>query len=337
MAIIASDIIIKTMLESAIADLRANPWILEDVYSGLANDKLASPEAGWKEVKIAIDWFLNTDIPVMLQHRIGDRPRMPCITVAYMPSREMLDRTSLSDQGLIENYDMTSGRGTTMPLRVTKNFTPASYVPAKGLVTTPKGVDTDFMGAGQFLVSKVSGKSYEIKDIISKQSFKIAPNVVDDFTDCYVVPKSSVWNLHRELTFISESYSIGCHVSNDPASTIWLWQAVLYSVMRYKEAFLEGRGFVLSTWESSALERNPEFDPENIYSKYITLSGQVQADWIKFVAPKIQSVKGAIVIADGPKAPEGAYYEGVEQNPPAWSMPDDGFYVLGGEIDDDQT
>ncbi len=338
MAILASDIIIKTMLEAAINDLRANNWILEDIFSGLAADALASPEAGWKEVKTAIDWFLKTDIPVILQHRIADRPRIPCISIAYMPSREMEERASLADDGLIEDYTINKpGRGTSMPLRVTKPFTPNSYDSITGKVTMPKTVSTELMGVGQYLISSKSSKTYQIIAITGKYGFSIAPGVVDDFSDCYIVPKSSVWNVHRELTFMAESYSIGCHTQNDPATTIWLWQIVVYSILRYKEAFLEGRCFELSGFDSSALERNAEFSTENVFSKYINIRGQVQADWIKFIAPKFESVAATmgIINPDGTTSPEGTHMA-LEECPPSWGMENDDFVVLGADIEDEE-
>jgi hypothetical protein len=341
MAILASDIIIKSMLEAAINDLRANSWILEDIFAGLAADPLAAPEAGWKEVKTAIDWFLKTDIPIILQHRIADKPRIPCISIAYMPSREMEERASLADEGLIEDYDINRpGKGTSLPLRVTKPFTPDSYNNISGRIKMPKTFDTSLMGVGQYLVSSKSGKAYKVLIINNIQEFTIESDIADDFTDCYVVPKSRIWNVHRELTFMSESYSIGCHTQNDPATTIWLWQVIVYSVLRYKEAFLEGRGFELSGFDSSALERNAEFSAENVFSKYITLRGHVQADWIKFIAPKSENISVAVGVANSQnnehnQSPEGTHVDLDNCKTPPWGMVDDDFITLGTDIEDE--
>lgn len=325
MAIIATDLIIKSMLEAALADYRANHWVLEDVFAGLADDPMAAPESGWKEVKAAIDWFLKTDIPVVTQHRIADAPKIPCISIAYKPSREMQERASLADDGIIEDYDVSKpGRGTTAIIKITNNFTPDAYDRMTGEITMPKGFNTDLMSVGNYLIAK-NGNAYQIKSIAGGDKFSIEPNIADDFTDCYVSPKTSIWNAHRELTFIEESYSIGCHTQNDPATTIWLWQLVFYAFLRYKEAFLEGRGYELSSLSSSELMRNPEFQAENVFSKYIDISGQTQACWIKFIAPKFESVKGHIKIADSTGAVDidYTYGEDSEDCPPAWSTGDD--------------
>ena len=159
MGIIATDILLKSFLEAAIADLRANSWILEDVFSGLASDPMAAPEAGWKEVQAAMEWFQKTDIPVLLQHRIGDAPKIPCFSISYQPSREMAERASLGDEGFVEDYAMDRpDRGVIAVQKITRNFTPNSYDKTTGLVVMPDSVNTDTMSTGNYVVTQ-SGKA----------------------------------------------------------------------------------------------------------------------------------------------------------------------------------
>lgn len=331
MGILAVDILIKSMLEAAIADMRANTWILEDVFSGLASDPMAAPEAGWKEVQAAMKWFLSTDIPVIMQYRIADRPKIPCISVAYGPSSEMQERASFADDGMIEDYNITgAGNKAVTQLRITGKFTPDNYNPETGQVTMPKSVNTSQVAEGQYLVTK-SGKNHQIQAVDGKYKFSIKPGTTDDLTDCYIAPKSTVWNLHKELTYFNESYSIGCHTQNDPATTIWLWQIVAYSFLRYKEAYLEGRCLELTTFQSSALQRNGEFPAENVFSKYITITGQVQADWIKFAAPKFEKTVGHIIVNDQNPPTLDVYNDDIENCEPLWSSGDSYMEYLAGE------
>jgi len=328
MGIVATDILIKSMLEAAIADLRSNEWILEDIFSSLADDPISSPESGWKEVRSAIDWFQKTDIPVLMQHRVGDAPKIPCISIAYQPSREMEERASLADDGFEEDYLLDGNSGTAAVQKITNNFTPDKFDSSDGLFILPKGVDTSSMVVGNLIVAK-SGKHYDIIQIVGSDQVKLKPDINEDFTDCYVAPKSRIWNVKREQTFISESYQIGCHTQNDPATTYWLWQIIFYSCLRYKEAFLEGRGFELSGLQSSALERNQEFQSENVFSKYVTISGQTCGSWIKYIAPKLEGVKVSVEIGDTDGAFDTTIYgEDVKNCPPTWSMV--------GDLDEDE-
>ncbi|MGH7240775.1 MAG: hypothetical protein ACREGB_00585 [Candidatus Saccharimonadales bacterium] len=305
------------MLEAAIVDMRKNTWLLPDVFAGLADDPLSKSENGWKEVDKAIKWFMSNEIPVFLQHRI-DTPVFPCLSVVLTNSPEDEARASLGDEGMVEEIDPAEIAVT--PQRIYQPFTPAQYDPSTGYVTFPAPLDTSLIVAGQFLVSQRSGKAYAISKRIDGQVFQIKAGTKDDFTDATIVPAVALWNVHRELSFLNEAYSIGIHAASDPVQAIWLRQLTIYIMMRYKEAFLEGRGYELSTIHTGPIDLNKSFHPERVFSCFMTLTGQVQMDWIKFVAPKLQAVSGGIRIIDGPKTP-AAYQKEVASQ--IWSMEGD--------------
>jgi len=60
----------------------------------------------------------------------------------------------------------------------------------------------------------------------------------------------------------------------------------MYGLLRYREGALESRNFQLSNLESTDMVRNDAFQNigENVYSRFISISGQVENTWIK--APK---------------------------------------------------
>lgn len=318
MSVLATDLLIKSMLEFAIQDLRANDWILDDVFGGLADDPLLSPDYGWKEVQAAKNWFKETDIPVLLEFRVSDKPVMPCFSVAYNPSPERQDWSALADDGMITEMD------TGKILKVYCDFTPASYNNTTGTVVLPGNLTTDVMVAGQFLVSSVTGHAYVINKVVNVDTFLISPGVQDDFTNCFISPPSSLYNVHHELTFVWEQYTIGVHAENLPANTQWLWQILIYSLGRYKEVFLEKRGYGLSTFQSTALERNANFGVQNVYSRYVTLGGRVEVSWVKFRAPRFDNVRIRLQVADGPTQPNlvGVYGTNMGDDQ-SWTTTDD--------------
>ena len=65
MGIVPSDLLVKSALEAALAHLRANQWLLDDVFGELATDSLSGLEYGWKDVDAAKRWFLNNNIRVV--------------------------------------------------------------------------------------------------------------------------------------------------------------------------------------------------------------------------------------------------------------------------------
>jgi hypothetical protein len=320
MSIIAVDVLLKTMLEAGIADLRANPWLLQDVFDGLPNDQLSSSDYGNKEVARAIDWFTSNNIPVYLQYRI-DQPTFPSITIVDTGSGEMVgERTALADDGHTEDFDPAQIQGT--PEYTYDSFTPKAYDPATGTVTFPDGIDTDIMVPGQFLVSQRSGKQYPILRVTGSNTFTIAAGTTDDFTGAYVLPPNPLWNQQKEQTFFRHSFAIFAAAVSDSVEANWLWQVLVYCLLRYKETYLEHRGFEVSTFQSGPMTLAEEFKPEFVYYRQVTLVGQCEANWIKYIAPKFQSVVGGIVIKDGPQT-SPAFQEEVEDQ--AWRMEHDEF------------
>jgi len=317
MSVLATDVLIKTMIEASFADLRKNSWLLDDVFSGLAQDSLAKTDYGYKEVTMAKQWFLENQIDVYLSHRI-DTPRFPSITIVQTSSREMTERASLSDDGLIEDFE--PGAVTKRVEKIYEEFTPSAYNDKDGTVTLPSTITTVNVIVGQFLVSKKSGKAYVITAVADDKSFTINSGMKDDFTDAYIVPPTSIWNVHRELSFLDESFAIGLHAQSDLNQAIWLRQLMTYVFLRYKESYLEKRGFELSTFSVGSIDENPHFQAEKIYSCPLTVSGQVEVQWIKFVAPKLQAAYGQIRIADGPATP---VQYGDEIDKASWKMEND--------------
>lgn len=314
MAIIATDLLVKTMLEAGLADMRKNSWILDDVFSGLAVDPLSKAEYGWKEAKKARDWFLSNNVSVYLPYRI-DAPNIPCLTVFGPQSGEMDARANLSDDGADESIVPT--QSTAQPQRVYDPFTPAAYDPATGYVTFPQGINTDSLSPGMFLVSQKTGKAYVVTSLISSTSFAIAIGINDDFTNAYIAPVTQVWNLRREILYFDQSFTIACFTQGDPNKAIWLRDLTVYILGRYREAYLEARGFGISRINYGPPQIDPEFDSERTYRSDVTLTGQIQGDWIKYIAPKIQNVRSGILIADGPKTPT-AYLAQAEAQ--GWKM-----------------
>jgi hypothetical protein len=230
----------------------------------------------------------------------------------------MESRSNLGDYGQEEQYNPTEA--TRQPQRVYNPFTPQSYDATTGNVVFGPANNTDVMAPGMFLVSQKSGQAYVINEVVDGQTFAITPGTIDDFTNAYVVPPTELWNLRREIMFLRQTFTIGCHSQGDPVTTTWLRDLVMYILARYREAYLEARGFAVSSLSASPPAIDTDFDMERVYKVDISLIGDVQMDWIKWVAPKLQVVRGTIVIADGPKTP--AQYLALAQQQ-GWQMPPD--------------
>lgn len=304
MGAVPSEILIRTFFEASLADLRENNWILEDVFSALATDPISRITHGWKEVEEAVSWVKNNDIQIYEQFRIGDTPTLPCITIEKVASGEHLARTNLGDQGFITKQPPEDLRKQIR--KVYENFSPKGYDYLTGTFILPSNLFTTNMAVGMFVVARRTGKAYEIKKILGSTSFSITPGIMnEDFSEVFIAPSSQLYNVHRELTYLNERFVIGIHTASRLVTNLWLSQVVQYIMVRYKEAYLEARGFELSTFQMGPVELNQEFSPEVVFSRTCSMTGDIPFDFIKFAAPQLDKVNGGIVIIDGPKTPDG--------------------------------
>jgi hypothetical protein len=307
------------MLEASIADLRRNSYILDDIYNGLVEDPLSSIEYGYKEVTEAKKWFLNNQITVYLPYRV-DSPTSPCIAIMQNAASEIDSRASLADDGSDEDYDPAkAGKPVTY---VVPQFTPTAYDSTTGQIILPDPYTTYAIATGMYIVAK-SGKAYAITSVVDDKTIAISSGVnTEDFLDAYIIPQYQAYSLRRENAFLNESWSISVYASSDPTQALWLRQLVAYSLFRYREAYLEARGFEISSIQMGPIVLDPNYQGDRMYTAKITLSGTVPATWIKYIAPKFGKVYGQIKIMDGPKTPE-SIKESVKKQ--GWEMAADNF------------
>jgi hypothetical protein len=142
------------------------------------------------------------------------------------------------------------------------------------------------------LVNPDTGDGYVIQGKTSN-GILIEPNLTISATKLAVVPKYQFYRSRREARYFLESYNIGCHAHGDPLTAIWLWTLVKYSLLRYNEALLEGRCFQNMAISSTDLIPNENYggpNGENVFSRFISLSGQARYSWLKTPVRTIEAV-----------------------------------------------
>jgi hypothetical protein len=279
LGIFQSDLIIRTAILSGIADLRANPWLLDYVFASLPNDGLTAGEYGEKERAEAKKWFLNTDIPVSMDYRQDDA-KTPIITITLLESSEV--ETSIGDVNYTPQEDSNSQYNSLVGV-----FTPDSYSATTGLMVVPAKVYENVVLAVGMLVCDKNGRSYVIKDIIDIRTILLSTGINTDFTDATIRSASPDLITTIESATFKETYRIGVHAHGEPVYLTWLHSIVKFLLLRYKEVLLEGRGFERTTISSGEFSDNPMFDKEKVWSRYITISGYVRQFWPKTVSGKI--------------------------------------------------
>lgn len=294
-----SDVIIRTALVDAIADLRKNPQLLDYVFSSLPKDEQTAKDYGDKSVNKAKEWFLKTDIPVSMVPRI-DEGKWPRITISLADSQEV--ENTLGDI----HYDPVEFMTNTKDWpALSKTFTPTSFDPQTGKIVLPSTItDNLVIAKGMFVIDHI-GNPREIIDIDDGGIIYIAPDSIVDLRDAVIKGVKPMMAVHLESAVFRETYHIGIHVGSEPVYLTWLHSIIVFALLRYRQKY-EARGFERSSFSSSDFMKNDQFDAELVFSRYVTINGMVRNYWPKDIVGTINSVSlDALRINPADKLPVG--------------------------------
>jgi hypothetical protein len=276
--IFQGDIFIKAAIENGMDDMRKNPWLIDHMLGDLASNPYTAAKYGQKQIDACKEWFLNNKINVFMRGR-DDKDELPCITIEIGSSNEKEPMKSMGDSSSETVVLMPQEIGKPIPF-VVKPFD-TSYENSTGHVPVPSGLDS--VAIGMILVDPSTGHGYQIIGMDDEGVF-IEEDLELDTTRFAIIPQFQFYKARVEHTFFQETYNVGCHVHGDPQVLLWLESIVLYSILRYRESLLEANGFAESVVSRGNPDLNGNFATEGgetAWSRYITLSGQVENTWIK--------------------------------------------------------
>lgn len=285
--IFQSDVIIRSAIMAALTHLRQNPWLLDYVFASLLKDPLTEQAYGAKEVANAKAWFLATDIPVIMDTRIGE-PKLPAISIGLVESKET--EATLADK----HYDTQEDSPTSWPV-LAGPFTP-KYNMVSGEITLTDNVINQVGGIlpGMFILDS-EGHCHTILNV-NGNVITINP-LMADFTNAYIKDAKPIMVTDLESLNFRETYRIGCHVQGEPVLLTYLHSIVVFILLAYKEALLEARGFERSEISSGEFARNSNIDPENAYSRVLSITGYARSYWPKTAFMRIRGINPQLVVA----------------------------------------
>jgi hypothetical protein len=298
--IFQGDVIIRTAIEAAIADLRARPDELDYIWASLAQDELTRDHAGYGEnqIQLAKQWFLNTDIPVFSNVRVPDNIRQGTfVTIAIQKSDEVYNTLGDSHWAGYEKVD--GGQ----PF-FSRPFTVRDFDWTTGYVTLPDDVAYQApLSSGVVLFTR-NGRSFPITEVVSSKVVKIDNQQLRiDLRDLRLrwPPQKYLMPLEGEVS--RELYGVGCHSYHEPIHALYLYAAIRYALMRYRERYLEARGFQASSISAGQLDIDSQFDSEMGYSRYLQLTGIIHQVWNKDIQSSILAVTNRIRVIGGARVP----------------------------------
>lgn len=279
LGIFQSDIIIRGALVAGIRDLRLNTWKLRTVFASLLYDETTSNDYGQNEVARATEWFMNTDIPVIMAYRT-EQPPLPCISIALQSSQE--DKNTLADV----HYVPSETQGERWPA-LTAPITNYTYDRVTGVVTVP---DLRLIVIqGQVVVTR-SGRRYPVLEVIDRTTFRIQPKLTVNLDGFVIKGQEPGDVVTMESASFREQYLIGCHVTAEAVHLTYLHSIITFILLHYRQQYLEARGFGESFINSTDFKRNEYLETDLVYSRYISITGNVRQYWPKAILTPITQI-----------------------------------------------
>ena len=120
--IFPADVALKSAIEAAIADIRANPWLLDYVFAWFPNDDLTNKAYGDNERQRAKEWILSREIRVSMNYRTDD-VQFPIISIGLQSSTEVSQ--TLGDVNYDTSELVDSAEVAVTPQIILSTFSPA--------------------------------------------------------------------------------------------------------------------------------------------------------------------------------------------------------------------
>lgn len=288
--IFPGDVIIKNCIELSLDDMKKNPYLIDDVFSDFIENPALVKKYGVKEMARAKEFILNNNINIYMAGRL-DKEEFPAITISVGQSSEDKSLSTLGDLSVdietLEPCDINKKISFIIP-----PFTPISYDKSTGIIKCPENLENyEYIRSGMVIIDPATGIGFNVLGTVSNDGIQIAIGSDLDGDKVAVVPEYQIYRARRERAISQETYNIGCHTHGDPSTAIFLFAVVKYSLYRYRESLLEHENFQLTTLQASEMIQNQAFETENIYSRFITLTGQCEESWMKTPYRVIEAVQ----------------------------------------------
>jgi hypothetical protein len=263
-----SDILLQTALECGFDDLLKYPVLMDYCFAWLSQDTLTARRYGPQALQDAKTWFLNTKIHVLMDYTVRDSPKFPCVVIGLNDSAE--EQSTLGD---VNYFPYEDAPAATVLSIVDSNRNSYNATTGKMTITNPNDIPvTTFM----LVVDLETKLSYPIIDIETNSSFSITTGLSSPFKFVAVVPANNYLSVSLESSRFRESYSVLCCDNTKAQNLMYLYSVTKFCLLRYREAYIENRGFEQTRISSGRMSQDPVFGTEKVFNRSLQISGMSQ-------------------------------------------------------------
>lgn len=292
-----ADLIVESLIRDGVQNLRENPAIIDDIFSSLTAP-YAQRKYGVSEVNKIKNIINSRELAIISAYHPGEA-QLPCLSIAL--SDDMEDRSNAT----FNDYAGTEQSSVTDPAQLAALYTSVAFVPltisASNVIDLPLSVDMS-----QILLSNVvvdsSNNQFYIGALVDTPTLKRI-HLEDNQPTPAVGPLRTrsrldvnVYNQHAIPERVK--ISVGIH-TGEPLLTKYLYIILKYILFsRKKDA--EARGLLVSTLTGSDFMRDPVYQGDIVYTRYIQIEGMIYSCWRQ---DQVQLVDAISIKALIPKQP----------------------------------
>lgn len=291
------DLLLKSALDAGFADLRKYPFLLDYCFAWLPQDPITYNKNGKISVKAAKDWFLNTEINVVLSYHPFDITPFPCIAISIVSSTE--DSNTTGDT----NYDTDEQMQSTNLIAIL-NSTANAYDSTTGYLTVANP-DSKILTNTMLVYDLDDRTTSPILSVNAINQVVLDTGITTSFKNIAILPATQFYNVALESARFKETYNIDMYTNTKQEDIIYMSCLTQFCLLRYRQAYLDERGFEQTSIASNAVNRVGEMDKEAVFTRSMSISGYVQQYWPKEINLVIQGLQVSLVIASNLDGPVG--------------------------------
>lgn len=276
MAFILSDLVIESTLREGFANCRNDESIIDDVFAQLKTLPVAA-KYGDKEIN-KIKRLLKKDIPIVNSY-YNIESNVPCISIQLLSASELERRAAMDD--FLDDQIKPMDEEELAEQVYISGITIDDYDPDSGIVTLDDSTDLTTIHVNNVL-EDADGNAFPILAVIANEPTDRRIQIQKQAEINIAGPaeiRSIIDYSQNELrtNVEKETLLIGIH-TKEPLLTKYLYVLVKY-IIESRKLDLIRRGFQLPTYEGSDFSRNMEYVSDMVYTRYLTIAGEINNTW----------------------------------------------------------
>lgn len=269
-----TEFVIETVIRDGIGFLRANPTVLDDIFSKFTATWF-NTQYGQNHIEKLKTYILQNQVKIV--HSFAQVPTsVPCISIQITKSYEDPNEQQFSNE--YEEVDTPID-----PIVRVANVIPVSFDVATGKLVIDNSVNLDPVFPGMVFID-ADGAEFEIQSgnsNLAGNKFISLPrtgNVPNTSEPGQIVSSIRVQRVARRMIRLRETISLGVHGKKDVHIVKYLYYLLTYILKSRMDSMIE-RGIHLDFGNGALFDRVDQFEGDNVFSRFMDVNCITEFDW----------------------------------------------------------